>query len=55
MATWMWIGIGVMVAVGLVGVLRGGEWIAESAALMLVGLGLGLRRLTWGRPPAEDD
>lgn len=45
----VWAVLVLMIAVGLVGVLRSGPYLPESAALLLIGLGLALHRLTWGR------
>jgi hypothetical protein len=43
-----------MIGVGLVGTLRSEAYVAESAALLLVGMAIVLRYLTWGRPRGDD-
>ena len=43
-----WIAIGVLVFAGLLGILRA-EYVGVSSGLLLVGLALALRKLTWGR------
>lgn len=45
----IWIVLIAMVIVGTFGMLRSESYIAEGAALALVGLALALHRLTWGR------
>ena len=44
----IWVALVLMVAVGMFGMFATERYIAESAALTLVGLALALRRLTWG-------
>jgi hypothetical protein len=53
-----WIGIGVLIFVGLAGIVRTESYQAEGSALLLIGLAIALRQLTWGRDwfadPPED-
>jgi hypothetical protein len=49
MSRLIWIALAAMVVVGVAGMLGSERWVAESAALALVGMAIALRRLTWGR------
>ena len=44
-----WIAIVLLIFVGLAGIIRTESYQAEGSALLLIGLAIALRQLTWGR------